>query len=74
MAIAPIKKKFVLAVGFMADRYDTWDCKRDLLMSFGWSEAEFLSALIIQQKLLGCLEKKIRVMMEFNLNKMGLEP
>ncbi|EEF35427.1 hypothetical protein RCOM_0530910 [Ricinus communis] len=51
-----------------------WERKKELLMSFGWSESEFLLAFRLQLFFMLTSEKKMKVLMEFFLTKLGLQP
>ncbi|KAK2991208.1 hypothetical protein RJ640_028106 [Escallonia rubra] len=74
MGIDPTTRKFVLTV-FTLLRISKllWAKKKEALMSFGWTESEFDSAFEAQPILMLLSEKKIRDMMDFFVNKIGLK-
>ncbi|KAJ4841644.1 hypothetical protein Tsubulata_034075 [Turnera subulata] len=75
MGFDPRKQSFVLAIHCIS-----WvskskrERKLKLLRSLGWSETEVRSALSVQPMLLLCSEEKIRTIMHFLVNKVGLAP
>lgn len=74
MGFEPKTKKFVLAVRSMATvSKATWERKKELLMSFGWSENVFSTAFKVQPMLMLCSESKIKELMDFSM-KAGLQP
>jgi mTERF domain-containing protein len=75
MGFEPTSVSFILAVRCRSTISKVkWEKKKGVLMSFGWSESEFLSAFRVQPMLMLCSEKKIRDVMDFLMNKVGLKP
>lgn len=75
MGFEPSSKSFILAVRSMAMLSKaTWQSKKEILISFGWSEDEFRLAFKRQPMFMMASAKKIRKLMDFFVNKMGMEP
>ena len=75
MGFDPMRSSFVLAVRSMSVISKvTWEKKKEVLRSFGWSENDFLLAFRLQPRLMICSEKKIRNMLVFLTTKAGLMP
>ncbi|EEF30343.1 conserved hypothetical protein [Ricinus communis] len=77
MGFEPINKSksFIYALQSMAViSRSHWERKREFLMSFGWSESEFLLAFRLQPFFMLTSEKKMKVLMEFFLTKLCLQP
>ncbi|KAK9225530.1 hypothetical protein WN943_010572 [Citrus x changshan-huyou] len=75
MGFEPSSKSFILAVRSMAmSSKATWQRKKEILISFGWSEDEFRMVFKRQPLFMMASAKKIRKLMDFFVNKIGLEP
>ncbi|KDP46309.1 hypothetical protein JCGZ_10149 [Jatropha curcas] len=75
MGFKPFRYAFLyvlLAMSKMSRR--DWESKKKLLMSFGWSEQEFLLALRKQPLFMLTSKKKMQELMEFYVTKARLEP
>ena len=73
MGFDPMRSSFVLAVRSMSVISKvTWEKKKEVLRSFGWSENDFLTAFRVQPMLMICSEKKIRNVLDFLTTKGGL--
>ncbi|KAF8411851.1 hypothetical protein HHK36_004410 [Tetracentron sinense] len=68
-------RSFVLAIRTIAMLSKLkWENKREALKSFGWSEDDILSAFKVQPMYMLASEKKIKELMDFFVNKVGLKP
>lgn len=75
MGFDPSTKSFILAVRSMAmSSKETWQSKKEILISFGWSEDDFCLVFKRQPLFMMASAKKIRKLMDFFVNKIGLEP
>ncbi|KDP46308.1 hypothetical protein JCGZ_10148 [Jatropha curcas] len=75
MGFEPFSSSFVYAVHSMSKITKTfWESKKKLLMSFGWSEQDFLLAFRAQPLFMVTSENKMKELMEFYLTKVSLEP
>lgn len=75
IGIEPTNFMFILAVRSMSVLSKaTWEKKKDALMSFSWSEDEFYLAFKRQPMLMLSSTKKIRELMDFFVNEIGLKP
>ncbi|EEF26558.1 conserved hypothetical protein [Ricinus communis] len=75
MGFEPANKSFIYALRSMSVMSRShWQRKKEVLMSFGWSESEFLLAFKLQPFFMLTSEKKMKVLMEFFLTKLSLEP
>uniref|UniRef100_A0A5B7CDJ9 Mitochondrial transcription termination factor family protein n=1 Tax=Davidia involucrata TaxID=16924 RepID=A0A5B7CDJ9_DAVIN len=74
MGFDPTSRSYILAVRSMSVNSKlNWEKKKEVLMSFGWSESEFNLAFKVQPMCMICSEKKIREVMDFFVNKVGLK-
>ncbi|XP_071725259.1 transcription termination factor MTERF15, mitochondrial-like [Rutidosis leptorrhynchoides] len=75
MGFEPSNMSFLMAVRSMTCLgKGKWEKKKDLLISFGWSEKEFGLAFRKQTMIMLCSEDKIRAMMDCLVNKLDLKP
>lgn len=75
MDFNPMSRSFILAIRSMTIiSKANWEKKKRVFLSFGWSEDEFHSAFKVQPMCMLSSEKKIRELMEFFVNKLGLKP
>ncbi|XP_077247614.1 transcription termination factor MTERF8, chloroplastic-like [Tasmannia lanceolata] len=75
MGFNPSGSLFVLAVIVMSFlSKPTWERKLEVFRSFGWSEDEILSAFKKQPLYMITTEKKVKMVMDFFVNKMGRKP
>lgn len=75
LGFRPSRVTFILGVNALAlQSKKNWENKREVLMRFGWSEDEFLSAFRTQPMMMLCSEAKLRELMEFFVDTLGLEP
>ncbi|KAK6928506.1 Transcription termination factor, mitochondrial/chloroplastic [Dillenia turbinata] len=75
MGFDPKRRSYILAVKAMTKMTKaTWDKKKEIFMSYGWSEKEFHSAFTVQPMLMLCSEKKIRELLHFFIEKAGFKP
>ncbi|KAK9272465.1 hypothetical protein L1049_002838 [Liquidambar formosana] len=75
MGFEPMSRSFILAIRSMSMISKTkWEKKKKLFLDCGWSEDEFFLAFKVQPLCMLCSEKKIRELMEFFVNKVGLKP
>lgn len=75
MGFRPTSQSFILAVRSMIMRSrEKWEKKTEILKSFGWSQDEVFAAFRVQPMLMVCSEKKIEEMLDFLVNKAGLNP
>ncbi|KAJ4841646.1 hypothetical protein Tsubulata_034077 [Turnera subulata] len=75
MGFDPGSKSFILGIACISRvSKSKRERKLELLRSLGWSETELGSALTVQPMLMLCSEEKIRTIMHFLVNKVGLMP
>ncbi|KAJ4729429.1 Transcription termination factor like [Melia azedarach] len=75
MGFEPTSRLFLLAVRSMSViSKSAWLNKKNILMSFGWSESEFNLAFRKQPMMMLSSGKKIRKLMDFYVNEVGLKP
>ncbi|KAJ4729430.1 Transcription termination factor like [Melia azedarach] len=75
MGFQPTSGSFILAIRSMSVMSKaTWESKKEILISFGWSEDEFVLAFKRQPILMLSSAKKIRKLMDFYVNEVGLKP
>ncbi|KAK4846643.1 hypothetical protein QYF36_020243 [Acer negundo] len=71
----PTSKLFLLAIRSMTKLSKSkWENKKEILMNFGWSEDEFYSAFKRQSMFVLTSVKKIGILMNFFMEKLGLKP
>ncbi|XP_050226659.1 transcription termination factor MTERF6, chloroplastic/mitochondrial-like [Mercurialis annua] len=74
LGLKPSQKIFSIAIQVMRSlSKSAWERKSDIYKKWGWSELEILAAF---KKFPGCMatsEKKITAMMDYYINKMGLD-
>lgn len=71
----PSSKMFAHALAVVArTSRATRERKMDVYRSFGWSEDEIFSAIRKQPTCLGISEKKLKVQLDFFMNKLGWKP
>ncbi|OAY25563.1 uncharacterized protein LOC110605653 [Manihot esculenta] len=74
MGIEPTSKVFLTAFFSMCVMSRRkWERKKKFLMSFGWSERDFLMAFRVQPLFVTTSEQKMKKVMEFYLTKAGLQ-
>ncbi|GKV41358.1 hypothetical protein SLEP1_g48899 [Rubroshorea leprosula] len=74
MGFEPAKKSFIYALRpKTAMSKETWEKKKEFLMSYGWLEEQFQSAFVHQPVFMLTSEKKIEKVMDFLLNTAGLK-
>ncbi|OAY25569.1 uncharacterized protein LOC110605607 [Manihot esculenta] len=74
MGIEPSSKAFISAFrSISAMSNSKWESKKKFLMSFGWSERDFLVAFRSQPLFMTTSEQKMKKVMEFCLTKAGLQ-
>ncbi|KAJ0053062.1 hypothetical protein Pint_02953 [Pistacia integerrima] len=74
MGFEPTRMSFILGVRSMSILGKAkWESKKQTLMSYGWSESDFLLAFKRQPILMLCSVKKIRILMDFFVKNMGLK-
>ncbi|GLU11433.1 hypothetical protein SLE2022_281800 [Rubroshorea leprosula] len=75
MGFDPAKKTFILAIRSKAFvSREIWEKRKELLMSYGWSEKQFQLAVVMRPDFMLTSEKKMRKMMDFLLNTASLKP
>ncbi|XP_077249374.1 transcription termination factor MTERF8, chloroplastic-like [Tasmannia lanceolata] len=75
MGFNPSGSLFVFAVNTMSVlSKQTWERKLEVYRSVGWSDNEILSAFKKQPLCMLTSEKKLKKVMDFFINKMGLKP
>ncbi|GLU02219.1 hypothetical protein SLE2022_194790 [Rubroshorea leprosula] len=75
MGFDPARKSFVWAVRTKTCMSKAnWEKKKELLLSYGWSEGEFQSAFVLQPNLMATSDRKIMKVMDFLLTVVGLNP
>ncbi|KAF8376981.1 hypothetical protein HHK36_030353 [Tetracentron sinense] len=73
MGFDPTSRSFVLAIGCLSVLSKlNWEKKKEAFKSFGWSEDDIHSAFKVQPMFMLTSEKKIRLLMDFFVNKLGL--
>lgn len=75
VGFSPTNMNFILAINVktIVDK-TTWGRKKELTMSYGLSEEEFLSAFAVQPNFMTDSEKKLVSVMDFLMNNVGLKP
>ncbi|XP_059628994.1 uncharacterized protein LOC132271576 [Cornus florida] len=74
MGFDPKTRSYLLVVSSMlAISKLNWEKKKEAYMSFGWSESDFNSAFKLELLCIISSKKKIRKVMDFFVNKAGLE-
>ncbi|XP_059630889.1 transcription termination factor MTERF6, chloroplastic/mitochondrial-like [Cornus florida] len=71
MGFDPTRVSYLLAFRSRFSKLN-WEKKKEVFMSFGWSESEFNSAFKLGPLCMLSSEKKIRELMDFFVNKAGL--
>ncbi|GAV64297.1 mTERF domain-containing protein [Cephalotus follicularis] len=75
MGFEPSSKLFIVALRSVSGMSKVkWAQKKEVLMSFGWSEEMFNSAFRVQPSLMATSANKIRECMNHFVNKLGLKP
>ncbi|GAV79315.1 mTERF domain-containing protein [Cephalotus follicularis] len=75
MGFEPSSKLFIVALRSVSAMSKVkWAQKKEVLMSFGWSEEIFNSAFRAQPMFMATSEKKFRECMNHFVNKLGLKP
>ncbi|KAK1566730.1 hypothetical protein Q3G72_003469 [Acer saccharum] len=75
MGFEPTSKSFTLAVRSMATiSKSNWEKKKEILINLGWSEDEFYFAFKRQPLFVLTSGKKIEILMDFFVEKLGLKP
>ncbi|TXG54828.1 hypothetical protein EZV62_020084 [Acer yangbiense] len=75
MGFEPTSKSFTLAVRSMATiSKSNWEKKKEILINLGWSEDEFYFAFKRQPIFVLTSVKKIEILMDFFVEKLGLKP
>ncbi|KAJ0053056.1 hypothetical protein Pint_02955 [Pistacia integerrima] len=74
MGFEPTRRSFIMGVRAMSTCGKAkWESKKEILMSYGWSESDFLLAFKRQTMIMLCSVKKIRILMDFFVKNMGLK-
>lgn len=74
MGFEPTSRSFIMGVRSMSILGKaTWESKKETLMSYGWSESDFLLAFKRQPIVMLVSLKKIRLLMDFFVKKMGMK-
>ncbi|KAJ0053058.1 hypothetical protein Pint_02957 [Pistacia integerrima] len=74
MGFEPTRRSFIMGVRAMSTCGKAkWESKKEILMSYGWSESDFLLAFKRQTMIMVCSVMKIRILMDFFVEKMGLK-
>lgn len=75
MGFNPLRMKFTLAVfAFRAMSKSTWESKIDVYKKWGWSEDDVFVAFERHPWCMMASKEKIKGVMDFFVNKLGLEP
>ncbi|KAF5200288.1 Transcription termination factor like [Thalictrum thalictroides] len=75
MGFDPGARSFVLAISVMGSMAKSlWEKKVEVYKSFGLSEKDVISAFKLLPQHMRTSEKKIRTLMDFYLNELGLQP
>lgn len=74
MGFEPTTRSFIMGVRSMSILGKaTWESKKETLMSYGWSESDFVLAFKRQPIVMLVSLKKIRLFMDFFVKKMGMK-
>ncbi|XP_043724209.1 transcription termination factor MTERF6, chloroplastic/mitochondrial-like [Telopea speciosissima] len=75
MGFNPNSLSFIIAICCMSGlSKQTWERKREVFKSFGWSDDEFLLAFKVQSRIMLTSEKKLGKLMDFFVNVLHLKP